>query len=107
MRRSWPRHSRENCEVQACWQLGPQFCSMHLSFLRAEEEDSSVLRPATATRSRRDAGHLRIYSTPRMQLPGQKSNLGSGQRADGRSLLLSARECVSVCVCVCLTVVWV
>lgn len=42
-----------------------------------------------------------------MQHPGQKSNLGSGQRATGRSLLLSARKCVCarVCsVCVCLFV---
>lgn len=46
------------------------------------------------------AAHLRIYSTPRMQHPGQKSNLGSGQRAAGRSLPLSARK---LCMCVCLS----
>lgn len=44
------------------------------------------------------AGHLRIHSAPRMQLPGQKSILGSGQRAAGSSLVLSARKCVCVSV---------
>lgn len=44
------------------------------------------------------AGHLRIHSTPRMQLAGQKSILGSGQGAGGSSLVLSARKCVCVSV---------
>lgn len=49
------------------------------------------------------AAHVRIYSTPRMQLPGQKSNLGSGQRVEVPycSVLESVCVCVSVCLSVC------
>lgn len=68
---------------------------LHEPILGAEEEYSSVLRPPGAGEM---AGHLRIHSTPRMQLPGQKSILGSGQRAAGSSLVLSARKCVCVSV---------